>query len=300
MLPIHIALTTTQVNMAELSRVAGALQQQVQRDFAPVWGVTATIDAFPFEQIPAGCWPIIVQGVIEAPGSAGLHHTEADDTPYALVLYGDTWSLAASHECLEMLADPSGSRRIAAESLIPHQRRVEYLLEVCAPCASIETAYAIHDVIVSDFCTPRFYGSSHGDGGGYSFSGTIRQPLQVLASGSLTWFADDGLIYQAWADADGRIGIQGGFSTANRDGQSLREFVNGLIPAQRRLSNAEWPTQLVQAEARGAHAARFHDDIAWRFGFASSGYPQRWGAAVSAVRAGERTCGVAVGAEDAN
>jgi hypothetical protein len=284
MLPVQIAITslTDQVGLTELSQVAAVLQRQVTRDFTPLWGIEAAIDAFPFDQIPPGAWPVIVQDVIEAPGAAGIHRTEADDTPYALLQYGETWSLAASHECLEMLADPSGCRKIAGDSPVAAHGRVEFLLEVCAPCSDAANAYAINGVLVSDFCTPHYYGASPGAGGRCSFTGALRQPLALRPEGALSWFAGDGLLYQARADRAGVISVHGGFSVANRDGQLLREFVNGLTPDQPySLSNAEWPPALLQAEAalcsaRGRHAARFRDDIAWRFGFATAGLPKRW------------------------
>ena len=39
----------------------------------------------------------------------------------------DVWSLTASHECLEMLADPFGNRLIAGDSPKPDQGRVQIL-----------------------------------------------------------------------------------------------------------------------------------------------------------------------------
>jgi len=285
MLPVQIALTslTDQVGLTELSQVAAALQRQVTRDFTPLWGIEAAVDAFPFDQIPPGAWPVIVQDVIETPGAAGIHRTEADDTPYALLQYGETWSLAASHECLEMLADPSGGRKISGTSPLTRQQGpVSFLLEVCAPCADAASAYAINGVLVSDFCTPHYYGASPNTGGRCSFTGALRQPLTLRPNGTLSWFGDDGLLYQARADGLGVISVHGGFSVANRDGQLLREFVNALTPDQPHdLSNAEWPPCLLQAEtarrtARGRHAALIRDDIAWRFGFATAGLPNRW------------------------
>jgi hypothetical protein len=189
-----------------------------------------------------------------------------------------------------MLADPSGCGRTVGESLVARQGRVEYLLEVCAPCVDADSAYAINGVIVSDFCTPRYYGSSRGTAGACSFTGAIRRPFQLLSNGSLSWLAADGLIYQARADAEAGITVHGGFSAANRDRQVLREFVNALTPdLQQRLSNSEWPSHLLQAEAalratRGLHAARFRDDIAWRFGFATVGRPSRWETAMPAYQ----------------
>jgi hypothetical protein len=55
MLPIHIALVTdkSQVVLNELAAVAAALQKQVLRDFAPIWGIQADVSAFgSLEDVP--------------------------------------------------------------------------------------------------------------------------------------------------------------------------------------------------------------------------------------------------------
>jgi len=282
MLPVQIALTslTNQVGMAELARVATALHKQAVRDFGPLWNVDAQVDAFPIDRIPIGWWPIIVQDVLDEPDAPGVHRTEVDDTPYVLIPYGETWSLSASHECLDMLADPSGSRKIAGEPLERGRGRVEYLLEVCAPCEDIANAYTIDGIVVSDFCTPRYYNTASRAQAPCSFTGALDHSLQILPNGSLAWFADDGLIYQARAQADGRVVHHGGFSAANRNGQLVREFVNNLLPDRHlRLASAE-PSSRLHALAwhgSGRLGSRFRDDIAWRFGFASPGRPARWG-----------------------
>src|SRR3954470_8311662 len=87
-----------------LTMVAAALQKQVTRDFGPTWDVKATVSAIErLEDVPLGYWPlIIVQDVQDAAG----YHTDKNGQPYALIEYGTSWSLTASHECLEMLADP--------------------------------------------------------------------------------------------------------------------------------------------------------------------------------------------------
>jgi hypothetical protein len=272
--PIHVALTThtNQVSMNELSQVAAALQKQATRDFGPIWGVNATVDAFAPDQIPAGYYPIIVQDTIDQPDAAGYHQTEADGTPYALVLYGETWSLTASHECMEMLADPFGSQKRTARSLIATQGRVDYLVEVCDPCESPSFAYAVNGVMVSDFYTPSYFDPVAAPQGRYSFSGAITQPLQILAEGYLSWFASDGLIYQARADANGSVSFVGGFSATGRNGRPLREFIDSLTPDhQRQLSKAPRSPALAAARldacsAREIHSARFRTDIARRFG----------------------------------
>lgn len=270
--PVHIALTTrtSQVSMNELQQVAAALQTQATRDFGPLWDVVATVDAFPSDQIPVGYFPLIVHDTIDHPAAAGYHQTEADGTPYALVLYGETWSLTASHECLEILADPFGARKQAGTSLIQGQGDVTFLVEVCGPCQAPDDAYAINGVMVSDFCSPHYFDPVAAPQVRRSFSGRITQPLQLLPGGCLSWFADDGLLHQARADSTGTISFRS-VAASDRAGRPLREFVDSLAPDhQRRLSRAPRSCVLAAARmraqaAREAHSAGFRADIARRF-----------------------------------
>jgi hypothetical protein len=275
MLPSYIALTalTDRVRTDELAAVAAALQTQVMRDFAPEWGTSAVVAAVSFEAIPAGYTPLIVQDTLEAEGVNGFHRTRGDDTPYIVVPYGPNWSLAASHELLRMLANPTGSTRYPGPSCMPGQSIVEYLVDVCAPCQDVSAAYAIDGVPVSDFCTRAFFGGMRQI---RSFTGAVREPFEPAAKGVVTWLADDALLYQARADYHGRVQLHGGFSFANRARMLLRELVDKLTPDRlSRLSNSLRTNLLVEAEQnarrmRFTNMTRFREDIAWRFGHASA------------------------------
>ena len=84
--------------------MAAALQKQVARDFGPLWDVKATVDAFAtLDDVPLGYWPILVGE--EGQGGGGVH-LDDNNQPYALVDLTSDWTVTASHECLEMLADP--------------------------------------------------------------------------------------------------------------------------------------------------------------------------------------------------
>ena len=159
MLPINLALVSEVAghDQSDVARVAAALQRQATRDFGPLWEVSATLDAFPrLEDVPVGYWPIIVETDINTPGAAGVHE-DKNGQPFALVSMSDSWSLTASHEMLEMLADPFGKRVIPGKSPKEDQGRVEFLVEVCDPCEADQFAYTVNDILVSDFITPHFY-----------------------------------------------------------------------------------------------------------------------------------------------
>ena len=228
MLLTQVALVSeiSEISASELTRYSAAIQKQALRDFGPIWDVQATVDAFVrLEDVPVGYWPIIVDHDIGFPGAAGIH-LDKDGQPFALVQYSNSWSLTASHECLEMLGDPGGDRLVAGNSVKDDQGRVEYLLEVCDPSEAQEFAYTVNGILVSDFYTPHFFDPVPGAGVRYSFSGAIQAPRTVLKGGYLSWHdpVSDRWWQQTWF---------GGAKPAFRDlgvlargNRSLREMVD--------------------------------------------------------------------------
>jgi hypothetical protein len=189
MLTTNIALVadTDAVSAREITRVAAALDKQVTRDFGPLWGVLATVDpVFSLEEVPVGYWPIVLRDRIKAPGADGFHKDRFGQ-PFARLALTDSWSLTASHECLEMLADPFGDRMIPGPSIKRGEGRVSYLVEVCDPPESEEFAYTVNDVLVSDFITPSFFDPMKVEGVRYSFTGAVKHPRQVLEGGYISW-----------------------------------------------------------------------------------------------------------------
>ena len=178
------------VGIGDVMRVAAALQKQASRDLAPIWNISATVDAFEkLEDVPIGYWPMIVKDNIGHSGAAGIH-LDKDRQPFALISSAadlDAWSLTASHESLEMLVDPYGDRLIAGDSPKDGQGRVSFLAEVCDPSEATEFAYTCNSILVSDFYTPRFFDPIQSPGVRYSFTGAITEPRQVLAGGYLSW-----------------------------------------------------------------------------------------------------------------
>jgi hypothetical protein len=173
----HVGITPS-----NLTRVAAALQKQVTRDFGPIWEVESTVDAFAsLEDVPLGYWPIIISRT--APDSALGYHVDKEGQPFSLVRFTANWSLTASHECLEMLADPFGNRLVPSFSLKEDQGRVSYLVEICDPVESASFAYTSNGVWVSDFYTPDFFDPKAVSGVRYDFTGNIRAPRQVLKGG---------------------------------------------------------------------------------------------------------------------
>jgi hypothetical protein len=189
---LHVAITLEVARIVDaraLARAAAAIQRQVTRDFAPAWGIRATVDFFPLlEAVPADYWPVVLTRR-HLGDDEGFHLTH-DGQPYSVVEAIAGWSLTASHEILEMLADPSGARMIEGPSPGDGAARVDYLVEICDPCQSARDAYLIDGVVVSDFVLPAYFGAEEAGGKEtpYSFTGAVTSPYGLAAGGALTYF----------------------------------------------------------------------------------------------------------------
>ena len=173
------------IDVNEIQRIASALQKQVTRDFAPIWEIKATVDGFAkLEDVPLGYWPVMVVEDVE--DAAGVH-LDKNGQPFSLVEFGDSWSLTASHEVLEMLADPFGNRVIAGDSPKRGQGRVMFLVEVCDPSEAAQFGYSVNGILVSDFYTPHYFDPVRNSATRYSFTDAIKKPRQVLRGGYLSW-----------------------------------------------------------------------------------------------------------------
>ncbi|MBO3749799.1 hypothetical protein J5X84_27270 [Streptosporangiaceae bacterium NEAU-GS5] len=184
----HLALVSqsAQLPRSALDSAAAAIQVQVLRDFGPLWGIVATVDAFEtLDDVPVTYYPMVVMDHLPV-DAAGIH-LDRDFLPFALIEFSNRWTLTASHEALEMLADPFGNRLQAADSIKSDQGIVEYLVEVCDPCEAVQFSYLINGVVVSDFYLPSYFDPVAVPGNRYSFTGSIERPLQVAEDGYLSW-----------------------------------------------------------------------------------------------------------------
>jgi hypothetical protein len=245
---LNVALVPRGVSVdpSELSSVAAALSLQVARDFSPIWGVSATVTAFPSpKNVPLGYSPIFIEDPSKLPQGAGGVHLDNNNQPYALIELGAQWSLDASHELLELLVDPGGNRLHAgpllqqAINLGQPVSQVQYLVEVADPVEDGSFGYQINGVLVSDFFTPNFYDAQAAPGVRYDFTGGVSGPLQVGINGYITWFDSSQTAWQLLNFADPTTGL---LTPTIRNLSSTADFQDilnreGLRPAVDRVTH---------------------------------------------------------------
>jgi hypothetical protein len=233
-IPVHVALVdeTGKIETSQLATMAGAMSEQIQHDFAPVWHVAASVGAYP--AAPAGTWTVHIQEQLDQPGALG-YHTDDRHQPLAYVELTADWTVTVSHEVLEMLADPWGSRLHSAElpqgvedkyaefGLDSARARVSYLLEVCDPCEG--TNYAVGGLPLSDFLLPAWYRTTPRPALAYSQAGGCDKPRQVADGGYVSFGVPSGEWFQVFSQGgDLTVHALGRFNKA--DYGSLREWTD--------------------------------------------------------------------------
>lgn len=225
---IAIISESPKVTFDEIAKVAAAVTRQVNDHLSRFWPVRASISAFAQQSdVPLGYWRVsVIKGRPEC--VLGIHRSKNGE-PFALVSDEDHWSIAISHEVLEMLIDPTLSN-FRAGNLPNGGPRVNFLVEICDPCQS--SAYPVNGVAVSDFVTPAYFdpdlSGPPASEGGYSFQGSISKPRTVAPGGYLVWLNPTDDQYYAFT-SDGRVGrtitlgpFPGGFLTT-------REWVDSIL-----------------------------------------------------------------------
>jgi hypothetical protein len=196
----HISIINrcTLLKDSEIEAVVPAMQTQVSRDFAPVWGVDAVLTFVPRgKRAPKYDWWIVMLDTSDDAGLLGVHDMTPAGRPLGKVFVktdkegGYSWTRVLSHEVLEMLGDPDLTlcsevvRWRDEEGHFAGTWLVAY--EMCDACQDDEFGYEIDGVLVSDFVTPEYYETFWKDGEThFDFRGHIRRPLQILEGGYLS------------------------------------------------------------------------------------------------------------------
>src|SRR5258708_24239792 len=110
---IAVINASTVLTDDQVQAAVPALQTQVHRDFAPIWGIDADVSFVPSGSNPnPGLWWLTVLDDSDQAGALGYHDITDQGLPLGKgfagtdLKYSKQWTVTASHELLEMLADP--------------------------------------------------------------------------------------------------------------------------------------------------------------------------------------------------
>jgi hypothetical protein len=191
---VAVINASTVVADADVQAAVPALQEQVSRDFAAAWGIDAELSFVPSTaQPPAGLWWLSILDNSDQAGALGYHDVTADGLPLGKVFaatdqqYGNNWTVTASHELLELLADPEINLTVFVQPDNSSGRLYAY--EVCDACEADTLGYSIDGTVVSDFVFPAWFESSRQPNSTqFDFANQITAPLQLLPGGYIGIF----------------------------------------------------------------------------------------------------------------
>jgi hypothetical protein len=191
-IPVAVINQCTVLTDAQVQAATNAMQVQVTRDFAPVYGIDAKLTFVPKGQTPAtGSWWIVIADDSDMAGALGYHDLTNEGLPISKVFaktdmkYGANWTITFSHEVLEMLADPWINLCVFNQT--SNNTGKLYAYEVCDTCEADIYSYSIDGVQVSDFAYPAWFGVP-GATGKLDHMGHVRAPLQILSGGYIGEF----------------------------------------------------------------------------------------------------------------
>lgn len=176
----------------DVREAVAAVQIQVSRDFAPLWGVDAELTFWPKGvPPPPHFWQVVVADDPVQAGNMGFHELTPAGQPLGHVFAkatlenGGKPSQTLSHEVLEMLADPEGNLMAIVHK--PDGSIGFYAYEICDPVEDDRLGYEIDGVLVSDFVTPAWFEPSRPEGTRVSFMWSVRQALQLGKGGYISY-----------------------------------------------------------------------------------------------------------------
>jgi hypothetical protein len=168
------------------------LATQIHRDFAPAWGIDADLVVVgPNEQIPSGAWWLILADTSDQANALGYHDVSLDGLPIGKVFAksdidaGASWTVTASHELLEMLADPAINLTVFAQKENGGCRFFAY--EVCDPCEADTDGYVVGQTLVSDFVFPSWFEAFREPGTKFDYLNLIQAPFRLRVGGYISF-----------------------------------------------------------------------------------------------------------------
>lgn len=212
------------INSADLAAAVEALTAQVERDFGPLWGISANLMTWTGDPEP-NYEPIYLVDSLSVADALG-YHTEQMDRPCgfvdvrATVAAGDAWTATLSHELLEQLADPLCN--LSVEGLWRGARAL-LAYEVADPVENDE--YEIDGLRMSNFVLPAWFSGEKPAGVKFDFLGRLNDPYALSPGGYVSYATRLG----HWQQAFGRR-VPGHQMTATPHSRRWRRQVRGLSP----------------------------------------------------------------------
>lgn len=179
---------STKLPDADVRGVVPALEEQLNKHFAPRWGGEGRVQFFDRDEpMPQSAWPLGIFDHARQAGFEGYHDTSKHGRPQGKVFIAEIehwvtwWTLALSHELLELRANPKLNRVFWQEPGRLRYRASAWLAEPCDPGQDKRFAYRVQGVWVSHFVFPSWYEPDAL--GQLDLTGMCQHPFDLLPGG---------------------------------------------------------------------------------------------------------------------
>ena len=261
---ISVINESTVLTDSEVIPVVAALQQQVTNDFRPAWGTDAELKMVSKGTQPvSGSWWLVILDDSDQAGALGYHDLTPDGLPIGKVFAasdlkaGTSWTVTASHELLEMLADPDINLTVFVQNA--ETTGTVYAYEVCDACEDDSFGYQIENILVSDFVFPAWFEGFRAEGSTqFDRMGQIPKPLQLLKGGYIGIFnvnQGSGWQQQTLEKRPLNMRQRGNVGTRRERRNVPRDQWLVSLPQRKIVSNAQQYHQHLQAIQRRREAA---------------------------------------------
>jgi hypothetical protein len=172
------------ISPARLDAAVRAVQRQLDRHVSPAWGFSASLLVNPKSTL--GSWEIVVADDADQADARGYHDDDAGGRPRAFVFFkacreaGEEFSVALSHEVIELLGNPW----VDACALGPDASRRLVAYELCDPVQG--DTYLVERTPVSNFVLPSYFDLA--GRAPYAHLGLLASPFEMTDGGcQIVW-----------------------------------------------------------------------------------------------------------------
>jgi hypothetical protein len=223
MIQVAIVNHATAISDAQMRPMVQSLQLQVGQHFYPSWGINAILThIYPPAKVPALSWALGLFDDADQANALGYHDVTPTGQPLGKVFVrtaqadGAAVSVVASHELLEMLADPW----INVWIMDAGDPTKFWIREVGDPVEADADGYPINGVQMSNFVLPSFFQPDLSLSPPFDYLHELTSPLPALRPGGYLSYVQNGQVGQIFGSqhrqSPGKIGGSGRIERAAR------------------------------------------------------------------------------------
>ena len=184
-LKIGIINESKEISDKEVARHTPNLETQVTEHFQPLWGIGSSVTFFPNKRVPEDHMRLVLLDTSDEAEFLGYHDLTSSGRAQSKVFckgLGKKWTVTASHEILEMIADRYVNKAAALE--LPDGTMRLYSVEVCDPVQ--EQTYHIGPTEVSNFVTEAWYYPPQRKWSMYDYLKKLKAPFTLARGGYIS------------------------------------------------------------------------------------------------------------------